>query len=209
MARRRCASLSTTAASSPPRSSESTSSTTSRSSRSTRKTCPAFPGATRPNCIPGQTVLAFGSPFGYFQFSVTRGIISALNRPNPYTDDPRKPGDFIQTDAAINPGNSGGPLVDAHGELIGIDTFIISDSGSFAGAGFAIPARTRQVLGRVHHQERHGASRLSGHQHERRDARQRQLLQPARRHRRHRQPGHARLARRPRRPEERRRAART
>ncbi len=90
---------------------------------------------------PGQTVLAFGSPFGYFQFSVTRGIISALDRPNPYTDDPRKPGDFIQTDAAINPGNSGGPLVDAHGELIGIDTFIISDSGSFAGAGFAIPAQ--------------------------------------------------------------------
>jgi serine protease Do len=90
---------------------------------------------------PGQTVLAFGSPFGYFKFSVTRGIISALDRPNPYSDDARKPGDFIQTDAAINPGNSGGPLVDAHGELIGIDTFIISDSGSFAGAGFAIPAQ--------------------------------------------------------------------
>jgi serine protease Do len=107
---------------------------------------------------PGQTVLAFGSPFGYFQFSVTRGIISALNRPNPYTDDPRKPGDFIQTDAAINPGNSGGPLVDAHGELIGIDTFIISNSGSFAGAGFAIPSEIAkssvdQIIknGAVHH----------------------------------------------------------
>jgi serine protease Do len=90
---------------------------------------------------PGQTVLAFGSPFGYFQFSVTRGIISALNRPNPYSDDPRKPGDFIQTDAAINPGNSGGPLVNAHGELIGINTFIITGNGSFAGAGFAIPSQ--------------------------------------------------------------------
>jgi serine protease Do len=90
---------------------------------------------------PGQTVLAFGSPFGYFQFSVTRGIVSALNRPNPYSDDARKPGDFIQTDAAINPGNSGGPLVDAHGELVGINTFIISGSGSFAGAGFAIPSQ--------------------------------------------------------------------
>jgi serine protease Do len=90
---------------------------------------------------PGQTVLAFGSPFGYFQFSVTRGIISALNRPNPYSDDARKPGDFIQTDAAINPGNSGGPLVDAHGQLIGINTFIITGNGSFAGAGFAIPAQ--------------------------------------------------------------------
>lgn len=89
---------------------------------------------------PGQTVLAFGSPFGYFQFSVTRGIISALDRPNPFTDNPRRPGDFIQTDAAINPGNSGGPLVDAHGELIGINTFIITNSGQFAGAGFAIPS---------------------------------------------------------------------
>jgi serine protease Do len=107
---------------------------------------------------PGQSVLAFGSPFGYFQFSVTRGIISALNRPNPYSDDPRKPGDYIQTDAAINQGNSGGPLVDAHGELVGINTFIISSSGSFAGAGFAIPSQivraTAETLikdGTVHH----------------------------------------------------------
>jgi serine protease Do len=90
---------------------------------------------------PGQTVLAFGSPFGYFQFSVTRGIVSAVNRPNPYSNNPRKPGNYIQTDAAINPGNSGGPLVDAHGELVGINTFIISNSGSFAGAGFAIPSQ--------------------------------------------------------------------
>jgi serine protease Do len=90
---------------------------------------------------PGQTVLAFGSPFGYFQDSVTRGIVSAVNRQNPYSDDLRKPGGFIQTDAAINPGNSGGALVNAHGELVGINTFIISDSGSFAGAGFAIPSQ--------------------------------------------------------------------
>jgi serine protease Do len=89
---------------------------------------------------PGETVLAFGSPFGYFQDSVTRGIVSAVNRQNPYSDDARKPGGFIQTDAAINPGNSGGALVNAHGELVGINTFIISDSGSFAGAGFAIPS---------------------------------------------------------------------
>ena len=107
---------------------------------------------------PGQTVLAFGSPFGYFQFSVTRGIVSALDRPNPYDEDRRKPGDFIQTDAAINPGNSGGPLVDAHGELIGINTFIISGSGSFAGAGFAIPSQIVKAsadeiirTGSVHH----------------------------------------------------------
>jgi serine protease Do len=89
---------------------------------------------------PGQTVLAFGSPFGFFQDSVTRGIVSAVNRQNPYSDDARKPGGYIQTDAAINPGNSGGALVNAHGELVGINTFIISDSGSFAGAGFAIPS---------------------------------------------------------------------
>ncbi len=90
---------------------------------------------------PGQTVLAFGNPFGNFPFTVTRGIVSGLNRPNPYSTDARKPGAFIQTDAAINPGNSGGPLVNAHGELVGIDTFIISGSGSFAGAGFAIPTQ--------------------------------------------------------------------
>jgi serine protease Do len=88
----------------------------------------------------GQTVLAFGNPYG-FRFTVTRGIISALNRPNPDASDRHKPGEFIQTDAAINPGNSGGALVDARGELIGINTFLISSSGSFAGMGFAIPAQ--------------------------------------------------------------------
>ena len=91
---------------------------------------------------PGQTVLAFGSPFGSLQFSVTRGIISALNRPNTFTDNRRAPGGLIQTDAAINPGNSGGPLVNARAELIGINNGIITESGSFAGAGFAIPSQT-------------------------------------------------------------------
>jgi serine protease Do len=67
--------------------------------------------------------------------------VSAVNRPNPYSDDPRKPGDYIQTDAAINPGNSGGALVNAHGQLVGINTFIITSSGSFQGAGFAIPSQ--------------------------------------------------------------------
>jgi serine protease Do len=89
---------------------------------------------------PGQTVLAFGNPFG-FRFTVTRGIVSALNRPNMSGDDARKPGQFIQTDAAINPGNSGGPLVNARGEVIGINTFLISPSGSFSGMGFAIPTQ--------------------------------------------------------------------
>jgi serine protease Do len=92
--------------------------------------------------VAGQSVLAIGNPFGQFQFSVTRGIVSATNRSNPYSDDARKPGDFIQTDAAINPGNSGGPLVNAHGELVGINTFLISNTGAFSGAGFAIPTLT-------------------------------------------------------------------
>src|SRR3984957_9978094 len=89
---------------------------------------------------PGQTVLAFGNPYG-FRFTVTRGIVSAVNRANPDSSDPRKPGQFIQTDAAINPGNSGGPLVNARGEVIGINTFLFSPSGSFSRMGFAIPAQ--------------------------------------------------------------------
>src|SRR5579862_9799704 len=72
---------------------------------------------------PGQTVLAFGNPYG-FRFTVTRGIVSAINRANPDPSDRSKPGEFIQTDAAINPGNSGGPLVDSRGEVVGINTFL-------------------------------------------------------------------------------------
>ena len=91
---------------------------------------------------PGQTVLAFGSPFGYFRFSVTRGIVSAVNRANPYSDDPRKPGNFIQTDAAINPGNSGGPLLNMNGEVIGVNTAIYTQSNGYQGIGFALPSNT-------------------------------------------------------------------
>jgi len=101
---------------------------------------PSVPWGDSAQLHPGQTVLAFGNPFG-FRFTVTRGIVSALNRPNPSVSDRRKPGQFIQTDAAINPGNSGGPLVNAHGEVIGINTFLISPSGSFSGMGFAIPTQ--------------------------------------------------------------------
>ena len=72
---------------------------------------------------------------------MTRGIISALNRPNPFANDRRSPGGFIQTDAAINPGNSGGPLVDARGEVVGINTFLVSETGGFSGMGFAIPTQ--------------------------------------------------------------------
>ena len=86
---------------------------------------------------PGHTVLAFGNPYG-MRFTVTRGIVSAVHRANPFADNPRRPNEYIQTDAAINPGNSGGALVNARGEVIGINTFLISPSGTFSGMGFAI-----------------------------------------------------------------------
>jgi serine protease Do len=101
---------------------------------------PSVPLGDSTQLHPGQTVLAFGNPLG-FRFTVTRGIVSALNRPNPFAADRRAPGEFIQTDAAINPGNSGGPLVNAHGEVVGINTFLVSETGGFSGMGFAIPAQ--------------------------------------------------------------------
>jgi serine protease Do len=103
---------------------------------------PSIPWGDSTKLEPGQTVLAFGNPYG-FRFSVTRGIVSALDRPNPESDR-RKPGEFIQTDAAINPGNSGGALVDARGQLIGINTFLYSPTGAFSGMGFAIPTQIAQ-----------------------------------------------------------------
>lgn len=106
---------------------------------------PNIPWGVSQNLKVGQTVLAFGNPYG-FRFTVTRGIVSALNRANPDTDDARKPGGFIQTDAAINPGNSGGALVDSRGQLVGINTFLISASGAFSGMGFAIPSQIAQPI---------------------------------------------------------------
>jgi serine protease Do len=100
---------------------------------------PSIPWGDSTKLEPGQTVLAFGNPYG-FRFSVTRGIVSALNRAN-LGNDRRKPGEFIQTDAAINPGNSGGALVDARGQLIGINTMLYSPTGAFSGMGFAIPTQ--------------------------------------------------------------------
>jgi 2-alkenal reductase len=85
----------------------------------------------------GQAVFAIGNPFGLDQ-SLTTGIISALKRRMP-TAGGREVPDVIQTDAAINPGNSGGPLLDSAGRLIGVNTAILSPSGTNAGVGFAIP----------------------------------------------------------------------
>ncbi len=106
---------------------------------------PSVPWGDSADVRPGETVLAFGNPYG-FRFTVTRGIVSAVNRPNPDSSDPRKPGEFIQTDAAINPGNSGGPLVDARGQIIGINTFLVSPSGTFSGMGFAIPVKIAEPI---------------------------------------------------------------
>lgn len=85
----------------------------------------------------GDFVLAIGNPFG-FEETVTDGIISSKGRPN-RTD---YFGDLLQTNAAINPGNSGGPLINLRGEVVGINTAIISRSGGSQGIGFAIPSNT-------------------------------------------------------------------
>jgi 2-alkenal reductase len=92
----------------------------------------------------GQIAYAIGNPFGLDQ-SLTTGIISALKRHLP-TSNGREVSDVIQTDAAINPGNSGGPLLDSAGRLIGVNTAILSPSGTSAGIGLAIPV---DVVNRV------------------------------------------------------------
>lgn len=84
----------------------------------------------------GELVFAIGSPEG-LQNSLTMGVVSAVAR----QANPDKPLTYIQTDAPINPGNSGGPLVDMNGNVIGINTFILSQGGGSEGLGFAIPAR--------------------------------------------------------------------
>jgi serine protease Do len=90
----------------------------------------------------GDWALAIGSPFG-FQATVTAGIVSALSRDIPDSENPGHSFQhFVQTDAAINPGNSGGPLLNMNGEVIGINTMIASRSGGYQGIGFAMPINT-------------------------------------------------------------------
>jgi serine protease Do len=88
----------------------------------------------------GQLVFAFGSPAG-MRNSVTMGVVSAVAR-QPHPDNPLV---YVQTDAPINPGNSGGPLVNVAGELVGINTFIVSESGGSEGLSFAIPGPLVQM----------------------------------------------------------------
>jgi serine protease Do len=101
--------------------------------------------------VVAEPVLAIGNPFGLNQ-TVTMGIISAIGRVNMGVTDYE---DFIQTDAAINPGNSGGALINACGELIGINTALFSTSGSYMGIGFAVPVNmARTVFEQIRRQGR-------------------------------------------------------
>jgi S1-C subfamily serine protease len=105
-----------------------------------------IPIGTSKGLLVGQKVLAIGNPYG-LERTLTTGIISSLGR-SIQTPNGRVVDNVIQTDAAINPGNSGGPLLNTSGEIIGINTAIISESGSSAGIGFAIPADTvREISG--------------------------------------------------------------
>ena len=92
----------------------------------------------------GQLSLAIGNPFGQ-EFTMSRGIVSALGRAMPGVNGFAN-SQIIQTDTHINPGNSGGPLLDRHGDVIGITAQIISNSGSSAGVGFAIPINTAKRI---------------------------------------------------------------
>jgi S1-C subfamily serine protease len=89
----------------------------------------------------GQKVLAIGNPFGYFDRTLTTGIVSALGRPIQESKNVIIQ-NMIQTDAAINPGNSGGPLLNTKGEMLGINTMIYSETGGSVGIGFAVPVNT-------------------------------------------------------------------
>ena len=91
----------------------------------------------------GQKVYAIGNPFG-FSGTLTRGIVSSIRGVK--EPDGMEIEEAIQTDAAINPGNSGGPLLNWHGEVIGINTMIASSAGQSAGIGFAIPINTAKAV---------------------------------------------------------------
>ena len=102
---------------------------------------PALPLATYSQVRQGETVFAFGSPIG-MRNSLTHGLVSAVAR----QVDPDSPLIYVQTDAPINPGNSGGPLVNIRGEVVGVNTFIVSQSGGNDGLGFAVPSATTRTV---------------------------------------------------------------
>ena len=106
------------------------------------KGLPVIPWGDSSRLQVGEWVLAIGSPFELSQ-TVTAGIVSAIGRANVGFTDYE---DFIQTDAAINPGNSGGALINTRGELVGINTGILSQSGGYQGIGFAVPSLLAQRI---------------------------------------------------------------
>lgn len=110
---------------------------------------PTLPFADSSKVKPGQFAMAIGAPFG-LENTVTIGHISALNRqnaiPDPMTGEERFYPELIQTDAAINMGNSGGPLINTDGEVIGINSSIVSPNGGGIGLGFAITSNQARLL---------------------------------------------------------------
>ena len=100
---------------------------------------PVVPFGDSDNLRLGEWVLAIGSPYD-LRSTITAGIVSAKGRSMPYYDGEFRIESFIQTDAAVNPGNSGGALVNKAGELVGVNTAIISQTGSYTGYSFAIPS---------------------------------------------------------------------
>lgn len=107
------------------------------------KDLPVAKLGTSGDLIIGEWAIALGNPYGFLMNdtnpSVAVGVISAVNRNFGQRQDSKVYKNMIQTDAAINPGNSGGPLVNINGEVIGINTFIVSESGGSIGIGFALP----------------------------------------------------------------------
>jgi serine protease Do len=116
------------------------------------KNLPALAFADYAKLKKGEIVLAFGNPEG-LENSVTMGVVSAVAR----QANPSVPAIYIQTDAPINPGNSGGPLVNTDGEIVGINTFILTESGGSQGLGFAIPSNVVRFV--------YGQLRQFGHTH--------------------------------------------
>ncbi|MFN8008904.1 MAG: trypsin-like peptidase domain-containing protein [Terriglobia bacterium] len=130
-----------------------------------KKPLPFIPMGSSSNLQVGQKVLAIGNPFG-LEGTLTTGVISSLRR-TIRAENGKLIDDIIQTDAAINPGNSGGPLLNSHGEMIGINSQIVSPGGGNVGIGFAIPVNTAKAIvpeliseGRV----RRPYARLSGYE---------------------------------------------
>ena len=139
----------------------------------------------------GEWVIAIGSPFG-FENSVSAGIVSGVHRALPGGQ--MTP--FIQTDVAVNPGNSGGPLLNAAGQVVGVNSQIYSRSGGYMGLSFAIPADVAANVARAAEDARQGHARPPRHRHPGHEPGARAELQPARLERRARRHRSRRTARR-------------